>query len=181
MMKGWLNPNVTPEKLLMDYVATGNKKYLALLVAQFNTAIFHYLLTLSDKEMAEDAIQTTWLKVIKNRNKNHTNVKSWLFTIARRTLIDELRAQKKWQWRPLSDEPVSTLNLPDFFDELDRVTQFNNAVSTLPFYQREVFIFQQEGFSVIEICQLTNENFETVKSRLRYARNNLKTMLGSTL
>jgi DNA-directed RNA polymerase specialized sigma24 family protein len=50
----------------------------------------------------------------------------------------------------------------------------------LPFHQREAFIFQQEGFSVEEICTLTDENFETVKSRLRYARNNLKTLLGKS-
>ena len=33
----------------------------------------------------------------------------------------------------------------------------------------------------MEICQLTDENFETVKSRLRYDRNNLKTLLGTSL
>lgn len=183
MMKGWLKPTITPEKLLMDYVATGNKKYLTLLVAQFNSSIFHYLLTLSDKEMAEDALQTTWLKVINNNNNNksHTNVKSWLFTIARRTLIDELRYQQKWQWQPINDEQVVTSSLSKELDNADRLTLFNKAIMTLSFHQREAFIFQQEGFSVEDICQLTGENFETVKSRLRYARNNLKTLLGTQL
>lgn len=180
-MKGWLNPTITPEKLLMDYVATGNKKYLTLLVAQFNRSLFHYLLTLSDKEMAEDTLQTTWLKVMKNNNSHHTNVKSWLFTIARRTLIDELRAQQKWQWQTLKDEHAATLTLPDSLDEASRVEQFNEAIMVLPFHQREAFIFQQEGFSVADICQLTDESFETIKSRLRYARNNLKTLLGKKL
>ena len=180
-MKGWLNPTITPEKLLMDYVATGNEKYLTLLVVQFNSSIFHYLLTLSDKEMAEDALQTTWLKVIKNNNKAHTNVKSWLFTIARRTLIDELRHQQKWQLQTVSDDDVVTMSLSKELDNADQLTLFNTAIIALPFHQREAFIFQQEGFSVGEICTLTDENFETVKSRLRYARNNLKTLLGKTL
>ena len=181
MMKGWLNPTSTPEKLLMDYVATGNNKYLTSLVAKFNPAIYHYLLTLSDKEMAEDALQATWLKVIKSKNKEHTNVKSWLFTMARRTLIDELRYQKKWQWQIVNEEQLVALSESDPLETSDRLALFNKAILTLPFHQREAFVFQQEGFSVLEICQLTDENFETVKSRLRYARNNLKALLGKTL
>lgn len=181
MIKGWLNPATTPEKLLMDYVATGNKKCISLLVAQFNVSLYHYLLSLSDKEMAEDALQSTWLKVMKNNNQAHTNVKSWLFTIARRTLIDEFRRQQKWQFQELNDEQLITVNLSHELSKADTLTRFNAAIITLPFYQREALIFQQEGFSIPDICQLTGENFETVKSRLRYARTNLKRMLGTHL
>ncbi len=179
MIKGWLNPTITAEKLLMDYISTGNKRYLVLLVEQFNLPLFHYLLSLSNKELAEDALQTTWLKVVKNKSQAHSNVKSWLFTIARNTLIDELRYQNKWQYQELNDEDVMTVNLSQKLEQTDTLARFNAAITTLPFYQREAFIFQQEGFSVIEICQLTDESFETIKSRLRYARNNLKKMLGS--
>ncbi len=178
MIKGWLNPAVTPEKLLIDYVSTGNKKCLALLVEQFNLSLFHYLLSLSNKELAEDVIQITWLKVMKNNSKTHTNVKSWLFTIARRTLIDELRQQQKWQYQALEDDHIVSTNLSDELENTDELKRFNEAISALPFYQKEAFIFQQEGFSILEICQLTDENFETIKSRLRYARNNLKALLG---
>jgi len=180
-MKGWLNPTSTPERLLMDYAATGEQKYLTLLVAQFNLPLYHFLLSLSSKELAEDILQTTWLKVIRiaGDNQAHTNVKSWLFTIARNTLIDELRQQQKWQWQELHDDLVHASNLSKEFEKSSQLAKFNEAITALPYYQREAFIFQQEGFSITEICQLTNEPFETVKSRLRYARNNLKTLLGT--
>lgn len=166
----------------MDYAATQNNKYLDLLVAQFNLPLYHFLLSQSNKELAEDVLQTTWLKVMKTVSKehSHTNVKSWLFTIARNTLLDELRQQKKWQWQEFNDDLVHVNNLSKTFDKNNELAQFNEALSSLPFYQREAFIFQQEGFSVIEICQLTDESFETIKSRLRYARQNLKTLIGST-
>lgn len=180
MIKGWLNTNITPERLLDNYVSTGDKNNIVKLVEQFNLSIFHYLMSLSDKETAEDAIQTTWLKVMKVRvtTKEHTNVKSWLYTIARNTLIDELRRQQKWQVQVIEEHHLNSISLSREFERNDRLERFNLAINQLPFYQREAFIFQQEGFSVIEICHLTNENFETVKSRLRYARNNLKEMLG---
>jgi RNA polymerase sigma factor (sigma-70 family) len=181
MIKGWLNTSITPERLLEDYVSTGDKSNIAKLVEQFNLSIYHYLLSLSDKETAEDTIQTTWLKVlnVQSTTKQHTNVKSWLYTIARNTLIDELRRQKKWQWQTLEEHHTNCCSLDQEIEKKEHLEIFNLALSQLPFYQREAFIFQQEGFSAIEICELTNENFETVKSRLRYARKNLKKMLGN--
>jgi len=181
MIKGWLNTNITPERLLEHYVSTSDEKYLTKLVEQFNLSIYHYLVSLSDKETAEDTLQTTWLKVMKvqSTTKKHTNVKSWLYTIARNTLIDELRRQQKWQWQELEEHHLNSCSPAQELEMNVRLESFNLAINQLPFYQREAFIFQQEGFSVIEICDLTNENFETVKSRLRYARINLKEMLGS--
>ena len=45
------------------------------------------------------------------------------------------------------------------------------AVEQLPLEQREVFLLQAEGdLSVQEIAEATGVNFETAKSRLRYAR-----------
>ena len=182
-IRGWFNPNATPEKLLANYIATNNKQDLALLVQQFNLSLYHYLLSQSDKELAEDVLQSTWLKVmnIKIPGKMHSNVKSWLFTIARNTLIDELRRQQRWQWQAVEQEPLTGQYLENEIEAANKLEQFNQVVNQLSFFQREVFILQQEGFSLVEISQLTDETFETVKSRLRYARDNIKKLLGSAL
>lgn len=181
MIKGWYNPSTSPEKLLTNYISTGKNKYLSLLVEQFNLSLYHYLLSQSNKEMAEDVVQTTWLKVMKTNSvsQQQANVKSWLFTIARNTLIDEFRRQQKWQTQLLDENKMLTVNLEKSLQAADRLSQFNAALAQLPFLQREAFIFQREGFSVNEIAQLTNDSFETVKSRLRYARNNLSHLLGT--
>ena len=192
MIKGWFNPNISPEILLTRYIATSKDKYFNLLVEQFNQPIYHYLLSQSDKEMAEDIIQSMWLKVIKIKETHqaHNNVKSWLFTIARNTLIDELRRQNRWQTQPLDEADTSlelsvisqTVNytLEQESENKDRLATFNQAITLLPFHQREAFIFQQEGFSVLQIAELTDESFETIKSRLRYARAQIKNFLEKT-
>jgi len=192
MIKGWFNPNISPEILLTRYIATSKDKYFILLVEQFNQPIYHYLLSQSDKEMAEDIIQSMWLKVIKIKETHqaHNNVKSWLFTIARNTLIDELRRQNRWQTQPLNEADTSlelsvisqTVNytLEQESENKDRLATFNQAITLLPFHQREAFIFQQEGFSVLQIAELTDESFETIKSRLRYARAQIKNFLEKT-
>jgi RNA polymerase sigma-70 factor (ECF subfamily) len=189
MIKGWLNPNVSPEILLTRYIATSKDKYLTLLVQQFNQPIYHYLLSQSDKEIAEDIIQSMWLKVMKveESHQAHNNVKSWLFTIARHTLIDELRRQNRWHTQSFDEQITSdesnllsetvSLSLEQASENNDRLAAFNQAINILPFYQREAFIFQQEGLSVLEIAELTDESFETIKSRLRYARTHIKNFL----
>jgi len=51
-------------------------------------------------------------------------------------------------------------------------------VEQLPPEQREAFLMQAEGeLSIEEISVATGVSFETVKSRLRYARSKLKQML----
>jgi RNA polymerase sigma-70 factor (ECF subfamily) len=180
MIKGWINPANNPEKLLIEYVTTGNQKCLTLLVKQFNLPLYHYLLSLSNPVLAEDVLQSTWVKVMKNQSTTHTHVKNWLFTIARHTLIDELRYQNKWQYQDLGDNQITTMPLALQCEQENSLAQFNQAILQLPFYQREAFIFQQEGFTLMDISQLTNESFETVKSRLRYARNNLQKLLGKS-
>lgn len=195
MIKGWFNPHRQdenqPDKLLARYVATGDSAVLNLLVAQFNPMLFHYLLSQSDHHLAEDVLQNTWLKVINSaasfdfaftqqRSNSHlinkNKVKSWLFKIARNTLIDELRRQNRWQWHSIiEDDIVADIKSMDKkLILLDQLAVFNHAITQLSFHQREAFIFQQEGLSLDEICQLTEASFETVKSRIRYAKVNLK-------
>lgn len=191
MIKGWLSPRHLdenqPERLLINYRATNNVHYLNLLVAQFNQTLYHYVLSQSDRQLAEDVIQTTWLKVMKSAASYQakTSVKNWLFSIARNTLIDELRRCNRWQWQELNEDfneagmlAVDSRMSPEkIYTEQTCLSTFNQLVDALPFYQREAFIFQQEGFSLAEICQLTDESFETVKSRIRYAKQRLKSQL----
>lgn len=180
MIKGWLNLNAVnqPDLLLRQYKETGDNTYLTLLVKEFNLALFHYLVTLSDKDLAEDILQICWIKVMKSAHlyTQGTQVKSWLFTIARHALIDELRKQKRWQCQTLDEVQIETRSpSPEqSMGNTEQQTIFNNALANLPFHQREAFIFQKEGFSLNEICQLTGESFETVKTRIRYAKNKLK-------
>ena len=53
-----------------------------------------------------------------------------------------------------------------------------DAIEQLPEDQREAFLLQAEGdMSVEEIAAAIGVTFETAKSRLRYARSKLKTLL----
>lgn len=180
VIKEWFSPEQSSESLLEKYYATKHQIYLNRLVARYNDSLYHYLLSQSSGDIADDVLQNTWLKVMKYSGeiKPNTQVKGWLYMIARNTLIDELRRQNRWQISQWKDEYLVSNTPLKSYESQERLTQFNDAISQLSYFQREAFIMQQEGFSVIEIGELTQESFETVKSRLRYARKNLQAMLG---
>lgn len=116
---------------------------------------------------------------VQQNQQSKTNVKQWLFTIARNTLIDELRKQQKWQWLEDEENLTSNISVELTLAKADELSKFNAAIAQLPFNQKEAFIFQQEGFSVEEIADMVHEPFETIKSRLRYARKHIKSQLGA--
>lgn len=178
--KGWFTP-ATPEQLFDSYLASKDERDLEKLIKLFNPAIYHYVASLSDPELAKDITQNTWLKVMRTQNNQQgkQNVKQWLFTVARNTLIDEFRKQQKWQWLDDENQLVSDTSLELTLVKEDELSRFNAAIAQLPFNQKEAFIFQQEGFSVEEIAELVHEPFETIKSRLRYARKHIKSVLGA--
>lgn len=180
LTKGWFSP-ATPEQILDRYLLNKSERDLDKLIRLFNPAIYHFIASLSDPELAKDITQNTWLKVmrVQQNQQSKTNVKQWLFTIARNTLIDELRKQQKWQWLEDEENLTSNISVELTLAKADELSKFNAAIAQLPFNQKEAFIFQQEGFSVEEIADMVHEPFETIKSRLRYARKHIKSQLGA--
>lgn len=172
----WLTPARTSEELMLEYQETGKNRFLNLLVEKHYDDVLHFLISQSNSHLAADITQKTWLKVMEKRHyyQSHNNFKAWLFTIARRLLIDEFRKQNR----------LTELNETHFesadskmSEQNDLLSHFNAALVSLSFYQREAFILQQEGFSLSEIAEITNEEFETIKSRIRYAKKHLRTLL----
>jgi RNA polymerase sigma-70 factor (ECF subfamily) len=120
----------------------------------------------------------TWLKVMESSHLYQPSgqFKSWLFTIGRRLLIDELRRTKKLC--SFDKGNVSHIESKDTTATMDRdenaaLSLFNQLLEALPFEQKEAFCLQQEGFSLRDIAKITCCEQEAIKSRLRYAKRKL--------
>ena len=141
---------------------------------------------------ADDVLQETWISVAKAAPRYVATARftTWLYTVARSRAIDYLRTQANL---PLSlddaaEEDGETLaeRLPaDAADgPLARVESrqqaraFLEALEQLPAPQREAFVLQAEGgLSVEEVASATGVGAETAKTRLRYAKAKLRTLL----
>ncbi|NMP16571.1 RNA polymerase sigma factor [Thalassotalea sp. Y01] len=171
------------EQLIRAFAKRQDETALHLLVDRLHQDVFHYVLSQSDKTLAQDITQITWLKVLDKAtlfvDKGGNSGKAWVYRIARNALIDELRSQQRWQFETLDEVHVANQeSLQTLEQDADLQQAFNNVLANLPFAQREAFVLQQEGFSIIEISEICQEKSETIKSRLRYARNTFKQLLG---
>ena len=178
---------LSDEALLQTYLAQQSSGALNVLINRHSDALFHFLLTLADASAAEDISQQTWLKIIEQPGRYQfktAQFRSWLFTTARNALIDELRRTNRWQWTSIDDidDNDSTDWQEDFalVEHAGLQDQFNDALAGLPFVQKEALMLQLDGFSLADIADITHENPETIKSRLRFARQTLKTKLEVT-
>jgi RNA polymerase sigma-70 factor (ECF subfamily) len=61
----------------------------------------------------------------------------------------------------------------------DMNIKFRQILEQLPFVQREAFVLQQEGFSIAQIADITQQKIETIKTRLRYAKLQFKQHIGA--
>lgn len=181
----WFYSSKSDEELMISYASSGKNAHLELLVARFSDDLYHYVKSQSDADLAFDICQKTWLKVMEKRSyfKSTGSVKAWLFSIARNTLLDEFRKQNRLT--TLDDElALSDTLLQSHSDHLTQqalAAQFDTALLALPFVQREAFILQQEGFSLSEIAEITGQGHETIKTRLRYAKQHLKQLMSKHL
>ena len=175
------------ERLMLQYSTKGDEASLAALFDLHNNKLFYFLKVLSDSTVAEDICQRTWIKVIENSHlfKSGDNFQAWLFTIGRRTLIDELRKSAKLEYNNDAVESFSSGELTKHAQSTieEDVAKglvkdvFKACIQQLPYKQKEALSLQLEGFGLREIASICGAEKETVKTRIRYAKDSLKTML----
>lgn len=194
-------PSATPDDVaedsdesLMLRFADGDIAAFDTLYARHELGVWRYVFrSVRVQAVADDLLQDVWFAVARSAPTYTVSArfKTWLFTMAHNRLIDYFRtARHHVSIDGNGDEDGEgsgigdTLAADSGFGPLRRLesseqaTALIAAVERLPREQREAFLLQAEaGLSVDEIAAATGVNFETAKSRLRYARNSLRQQL----
>lgn len=171
---------IASHTLLTKYRDNADPQLLTQLFQRYADALYHFLLRQSDAELAQDISQQCWLNLMQYASgyQGQSSVKTWLFAIGRHLLIDEFRRQQRWQQvdetETLPDLQPSVLAL---LQRLEAQQRLDKAIGLLPYVQREALMLQLEEFSLEQIADITGSGVETVKTRLRYARQHLKSLL----
>jgi RNA polymerase sigma-70 factor, ECF subfamily len=149
---------------------------------------------LRDRAAAEDALQLTFLKVHEARDVyvRGANPIPWIYTIAHRTTLDELRKRKRSHVRVTKDgtlpgEPSSDIaGVPsdaavDSAGTEDRAAMVAGAMAALarlPESQREaLMLIKVHGRSIAEAAMITGSTAGAIKQRAHRAYVTLRTML----
>jgi RNA polymerase sigma-70 factor, ECF subfamily len=182
---------------LMTLFKKGDTKAFEKLLARHKKAVFNFCLRMvGDKSAAEDALQEVFLKVVKSAKSWERQAKftTWLYTIARNHCIDALRKASYRKTASLdqslngSEDDGATLGdrvrdeegiSPDRGAESGRLRpKLEKALASLPEEQREVFVMREyAGMPFKDIASVVGVPENTVKSRMRYALEHLRTHL----
>ncbi len=185
----------TDEALMMRY-AQGEVAAFNMLYTRHELTVWRYVLrSVHNQSTADELTQELWFAVARaapayEAGRNGAKFKTWLFTMAHNRIVDHWRAFKPHDSIAIDAEDDETMQLRAQLitdsgfgpvrqiESREQARALIAAVEALPADQREAFLLQAEGgMSVEEIAQATSCSFETAKSRLRYARNKLKTLL----
>lgn len=127
--------------------------------------------------VVEELAQEAWMAVINAASQYEAQgyFKTWLYQIGHNRLVDFWR-RKDNQHDNLDNVPEqAATEEPGLDDETQQ--QLMAAIGELPGEQRDALLLQEQGFSLAEIAKITSSGEETIKSRLRYARKQLREKL----
>lgn len=152
----------------------GLQKVLELFTLRFTT----------NEEESRDLVQDTMLKALTYREKfvEDSNLKGWLFTIMKNTFINNYRKKKRAKTNLDDTQDLYylnvadnyTFNLPDIGYEYNEVQE---VIANIKDEFRTPFRLHTEGYKYHEIAEELDIPIGTVKTRIFYARKEIKKQL----
>jgi RNA polymerase sigma-70 factor, ECF subfamily len=184
------------DEALMAAYQKGDLGAFAELVARHERRLWNFLRRfVRDAATAEDLLQEVFLRVIKSAPEWQpaAKVTTWMFTIARNLCTDHARRAVYRKAasldtsgrdddsgaRPLMDRiPAPGHGAESEAIGKEMVARLDEAVAALPVEQREVFLMREVmDMPFAEIAAAVGSSEPTVKSRMRYALERLRTAL----
>lgn len=149
---------------------------------QYGKELFLYLYSMcQQKELAEDLLQETFLKAILALPDSHTNMRAWLYKVARNLFYNLY----KRNMREICDEEylkkISKLEVDEFLEEYifkQETRILYTAMQKLSPVKREVLELQYFGQmplkEIANVLQLSQENARVLSHR---AKKDLKKLM----
>ncbi|GAE35000.1 RNA polymerase sigma factor [Halalkalibacter akibai] len=143
--------------------------------SQYSQSIYSYILLMTrEQQLAEDLTQETFIKAYRYYDsfKGDSSSKTWLFTIARNTTVDYVRARKPVNYlKELLSLKKEKGPLPDEVVQIKETSrELYDALSQLKKSYRDVIILRKlKEFSTKETAMILNCSESKVKSTLSRA------------
>ncbi|NGN98958.1 sigma-70 family RNA polymerase sigma factor [Grimontia sp. S25] len=173
----------TDETLMVNF-SKGDQRAFAELYQRHKNPLYRYFmrqLGAAQHARAEELYQDVWYRVIDKRESYAPTAKftTWLYHIAHNLVIDEHRKMMSSSTYAQSLDDNQS-EVPDW--DGDKQTAIKACMALLAPLQREAFLLRHEaGFEPAQICEIVGAKAEAVKTRLRYAMDQLRQCLTKKL
>lgn len=151
-------------------------------LVELQEIMHRYALSLtSDPNDAEDLMQETTLRALRNMEKfvENVNFRGWVLTIMRNIFLNNY--ERKSRQREMIDSSVDVHNVPILAeggymtpDGAMKLGEINDAIDNLSENTRIPFRMHVSGYKYSEIAQALGVPVGTVKSRIYFARQELQ-------
>lgn len=169
---------------LLAAAQRGSEQAFSVLWRDVNPALLRYLRVVAS-EHAEDVAAETWVQVVRGLPRftgDETAWRAWLFTTARRRLLDQVRLRKRHPSEPLDE--ISPMDIPRTADA-EQVAMDNMAtesamalLSRLPELQREViFLRVVAGLDTETVAEMLGKTQGAVRVAAHRGLRKLATLL----
>ena len=168
------------EQALVLRCQAGDEQAFVRLFERYNAPLKYYLRRLlSSPELADDVLQTVWLKVPRGvkRLRKLDAFRAWLYRVARNEAFQHLRRGQRWA------EVEQSLPMPEPPDEdttftADDAERVHAALEEVSPNHRDVLVLRfLEDLSYEEIASVVGVELGTVRSRIHYAKHALRRVM----
>ena len=183
------------DDILIRTFLKGDETAFEVLFKKYREQVARLVYSISKQEsLVDDVVQEVFLLVYRHLPKfrQQAAFKTWLYRITFNETLRQLNKSKKWQ--PLPEGEMEPANLPSTLvifesgDSPERVlidgqqqAIVQNALKKIkPAHRAILVLYYLEDLSVQEIGEILEIPEGSVKSRLYYARHNLKNALAPT-
>ena len=166
------------ENEIVNLLKNGDKKAISLLYEYYSDSIYGVILkVISDEEIAQDALQESFVKIWKNSKKydpSKAKLFTWLYRVAYNTAIDKVRSLKKKTNNEVQIETSSVYRITTNALNED-VLDIQKHLNTLDEkYQIVINALFFDGMTQQEASEELNIPLGTIKSRLKIGLRELK-------
>jgi RNA polymerase sigma-70 factor (ECF subfamily) len=184
---------VRTDEELVQALQTGDHDSFGVLVARWERPLFNFVYRMiSRSEDARDICQETFLRVLRNarRFKPGARFSTWMYQIALNLCRDRARKKRRWSLLLVEGGRAGEADTPRFegvardgdpaeaAETRERREAVLQALGDIPVEQREVLVLKEyEGMKFREIADVLGCPESTVKSRMYYGLNGLKSAL----
>jgi RNA polymerase sigma-70 factor, ECF subfamily len=176
------------EQLPVADARAGDANAWKTLFQRYRLPLYVYVFEmLRDEQTSLDVVQETFINAFRHITSLRADEKfgSWLFSIAHQRCIQQWRrkgreAELQEKLAPeVATDPLSPL---DTLIQQENEAEFMKQIEQLSLPQRSTLLLHYlEGFSIEEIARITETQAGTVKSRLHYAKRQLRKLLEQDL
>jgi RNA polymerase sigma-70 factor, ECF subfamily len=175
----------TDERTDLDLVArwkAGEQRAATLLVERHASAVARFVTSIGARDDVEEVVQDTFVRAFASLDgfRGESSLRTWLFTIARRLVLDRRRAaRRRGEQVEVQENDVATE-----YDSLDGVVadetqrRLQAALAKLSPTQREVFVLRvSEGMSYAEIAETVGTTEGAARVHYHNAMRTIKELL----